>query len=118
MCNDIATGKFDDSLQTLAEYLGQYPNVSYLLRPDYEVSGNLHANTVEGAFDPSTFDTTAYPSAFSHIREVLTQTVTNIEFMYHSVRGGAELLYPGDDAVDWIGFSIFNNDVSACRHDH
>ncbi|KAL9045580.1 MAG: hypothetical protein Q9214_001397 [Letrouitia sp. 1 TL-2023] len=105
LCNDIASGKFDRQLQSLAGDLARYPQVKYLVRPDYEVSGNLHANTDLGSFNPATFDYTAYPKAFAHIREILNSKNTNIQYIFHAVRGDAQNLYPGDDAVDFVGTS-------------
>ena len=108
LCNDIAEGKYDTQLKRLSNYLAGF-SVKYLFRVDYEVSGNLHANTAAGAFDPSTFDLTAYPKAFAHVRSVVG--TKNIQYVFHAVRGSAEDLYPGDDVVDFIGISLFNNDV-------
>ena len=103
LCDDIASGKYDTELNNLGSYLAQFPSVHYIFRVDYEVSGNLHANTDPTAFDPSTFDTTAYPKAFAHVRQVIGGKVSNISFMYHPVRGEAPLLYPGDSVVDYQG---------------
>ena len=103
LCHDIANGKYDTELQAFGRYLNQYLNVKYLLRVDYEVSGNLHANTNPTEFDSSTFDLTAYPDAFAHVRQVLSGILTNVEFVFHPVRGSASLLYPGDSVVDWQG---------------
>lgn len=105
LCNDIANGKFDSQLQSLASDLARYPQVKYLVRPDYEVSGNLHANTDPGASNPATFDHTAYPKAFAHVRGILNSKNTNIQYIFHAVRGDAQNLYPGDDVVDFIGMS-------------
>lgn len=103
LCNDIASGVFDAELNSLAEYLAGFPNVQYLFRIDYEVSGNLHANTNENQFDPETWDFEAYPSAYRHVREVVGAKLANVAFMFHPVRGSAEQLYPGDDVVDYQG---------------
>ena len=111
LCNDIASGKYDATLKKFGNSLARYPNVKYLIRPDYEVSGNLHANTAPNSFDQNTWDTKAYPAAFAHVRQVLKASVPNSQYVYHSVRGGAQALYPGDGVTDYIGFSIFNNDV-------
>ena len=111
LCNDISAGKFDDSLNKLGDYLAGFGNVKFLIRPDYEVSGNLHANTNPTSFDSNTFDLKAYPAAFAHVRQVLNTKIPNAEYIFHPVRGSAEQLYPGDDIVDYQGFSIFNNDV-------
>ena len=81
------------------------------MRIEYEVSSNLFANTNPTAFDPSTFDLAAYPAAYRHVRALVAAHAPNTAFVYHAVRGEARALYPGDDVVDYIGFSIFNNDV-------
>ena len=75
----------------------------YLLRVDYEVSGNLHANTNPSQFDPATFDFTAYPKAFAHVRQIVLGTLPNVDFVFHAVRSQAKQLYPGDAVTDWIG---------------
>ncbi|GAP91550.1 putative endoglucanase H [Rosellinia necatrix] len=111
LCNDITSGKFDANLRKFAQYLGRFPNVKYLLRIDYEVSGNLFANTNPSGFDSSTFDLTAYPKAFAHVRQVISGVISNVQYVFHPVRGSASMLYPGDNVVDLQGFSIFNNDV-------
>ena len=103
LCHDIANGKFDSKLKALASYLAIFPNVKYIFRVDYEVSGNLHANTNPHAFDQRTWDLTAYPRAFQHVRGVIRGKVSNIAFMFHPVRGDAQLLYPGNDVVDYQG---------------
>ncbi|KAI0192736.1 hypothetical protein EV127DRAFT_490939 [Xylaria flabelliformis] len=111
LCYDIAGGKYDSSLNKFASYLKGFPNVKFLLRVDYEVSGNFHANTNPNQFDQSTWDLKAYPAAFAHVRQVIAGSVPNVEFVFHPVRGSAQMLYPGNNVVDWQGFSIFNNDV-------
>ncbi|KAL9084694.1 MAG: hypothetical protein Q9165_007942 [Trypethelium subeluteriae] len=111
LCHDIANGKYDNNLNALGSYLATFANVKYIFRVDYEVSGNLHANTNPTAFDENTWDLTAYPEAFAHVRNVISGKVSDIEFIFHPVRGEAQLLYPGDDVVDYQGVSIFNNDV-------
>ena len=111
LCNDIASGKFDNQLKKLGAYLTKYPNVHYLFRIDYEVSGNLHANTNPSTFDQSTWDTGAYPKAFAHVRQAIRAQVKNVSFVYHAVRSQGKVIYPGDDVVDFQGFSVFNNDL-------
>ena len=103
LCNDITAGNFDDKLNAFATYLAGFPDVKFLIRPDYEVSGNLHANTNPSTFDQATWDYAAYPAAFKHIRDLINGQVSNAQFMYHPVRGSAESLYPGDDVVDYQG---------------
>lgn len=106
MCHDIANGKYDKELNALGSYLATYSNVKYIFRVDYEVSGNLHANTNPNGFDQSTWDLTAYPKAFQHVRLVIGGKMSNIAFMFHPVRGSAKLLYPGDDVVDYQGTKL------------
>lgn len=111
MCRDIAAGKYDANVNKFADQLAQYSNVKYLVRLDYEVSTNVHANTNPAGNDPSTWDLHAYPNAFAHVRQLIAAKVPNAEFVYHAVRGEGPTLYPGDNVVDWNGISIFNNDL-------
>lgn len=108
---DIANGKFDAGINRIIDTFSKFPNVKYVLRPDYEVSGNLHGNTNPTQFEEATVDWKAYPAAYRHVRELFTGRLKNVQTIFHPVRGSAEKMYPGDDVVDFQGFSIFNNDV-------
>jgi len=114
MFKDIVAGKFnvDFNLLSFANSIKKYTSITILLRIDYEVSGNLHANTNPTAWDQASQDPQYYKAAFCKVankfRELKTQ---NIEFVFHPNRGDHAGLYPDPSCVDWIGFSVFNHDV-------
>jgi hypothetical protein len=77
------------------------------MRVEYEVSRNIFANvglsliisvlqvakcsvgyqTNPNTFDPTSFDLTAYPKAFTHITGLIRGGgMSNIDFVYHAVR--------------------------------
>jgi hypothetical protein len=60
-------------------------------------------------------DLSAYKNAFNYMANRIRNVdgASNVEFVYHPVRGYGDTvnLYPGDQYADWIGFSVFNNDV-------
>ena len=132
---DVAAGKWDAKIDKFASTFKSFPHIKFLVRIDYEVSLGMHANkstTLWGDIlnkyasqginileDPSKapeVDLSAYKDAFNHTARRIRQTdgVKNAEFVFHPVRGFGDCrsLYPGDEFVDWIGFSVFNNDVS------
>ncbi|PWJ38498.1 fibronectin type III domain-containing protein [Sediminitomix flava] len=61
-------------------------------------------------------DVDAFPDAYNKMAQIIREQegATNVKFVYHPVRGFGEvkLLYPGDEYVDYIAFSIFNHDIS------
>ena len=132
---DISTGKWDAKIDKLASTFKSFPRIKFLIRIDYEVSMGMHANKsttpwgdilnkyasqginiLEDPSKASEIDLSAYKSAFNHMANRIRNTdgVRNAEFVYHPVRGFGDCrhLYPGDQFVDWIGLSVFNNDVS------
>ncbi len=112
---DVVNHKFDGQIDTFAAYLRNHSTLKFLLRLDYEVSLNIHANTNPNQLDPSSYDPQAYKDAFNYIAARIrgTDGASNVAFVYHPVRGitDAEQLYPGNQYVDWVGVSVFNNDV-------
>lgn len=110
---DIANGKWDNSIDTFCTTLKKYPSLKYLIRLDYEVSNCFHANTDHTKCDFNSADWSKYPLAYNHIADRIRNhnQMTNVDFIYHAVRGQTQLLYPGSNYVDWIGLSVFNNDL-------
>ena len=45
------------------------------------------------------------------MRKTISSHLKNVHFVYHAVRGQARVIYPGDHLVDYVGVSVFNNDV-------
>ena len=112
---DIVNHKYDSQIDSWASLLKKWPRLKFLLRLDYEVSLNIHANSNPNALDPSSFKPQAYQNAFNYVAARIRNEdqVSNVAFVYHPVRGitDAQELYPGSQYVDWIGVSVFNNDV-------
>ncbi|MFC1420902.1 hypothetical protein [Streptacidiphilus cavernicola] len=102
----IAAGSYDAQFTQLADFIRRYPAATFLIRVDYEVSSAF--------FCTNGTDCTPYKNAFRHVVQLLrTQTGagSRVQFVYHPVRGEFDTLYPGDDVTDWIGVSVFNQDL-------
>jgi hypothetical protein len=133
-CKDIAAGKWDAQIDSLAGMFKSYPGTIFRVRLDYEVSMGLMANAtttpwidilnkysaqginiLENPSQAPEIDLSAYIGAFNHManRMRVIDGASNLQFVYHPVRdpGDCMNMYPGDSYVDWIGFSVFNNDV-------
>lgn len=132
--NDISSGQWDQQIDDFANIIKNRPNTKFLIRIGYEVSLMLFAyngeqyvvdwvndaansgiNVFEDPDSIAELDRQAYISAFNYIANRLrnTNSVNNADFVYHPVRGffDTQWLYPGDQYVDWIAFSVFNNDI-------
>jgi hypothetical protein len=73
---------------------------------DYEVSSAYHC--MNGT------DCSVYVNAFHYLAGLIrgqSGAGWRLKFVYHPVRGEFDTLYPGDDVVDWIGVSVFNQDL-------
>ena len=110
---DIVAGKFDANIDSIAAYMQTYPQLRFLFRIDYEVSGNFHCNTNPIDWDQNTQNCAYYKAAFNYIAHRIRDLnhTENVDFVYHPVRGQADALYPGSEFVDWVGFSVFNHDL-------
>ena len=105
----IAAGQYDDEIRQLARFASLIKGPVYL-RIGYEF---------DGAWNQGYWDVDAYKAAFRHIVDVLRkERATNIETVWQAgasttddiIDGGHEDItryYPGDDYVDWMGFSWF-----------
>lgn len=96
-------GEYDHHLDELAEFIKTYDN-SVFLRIGYEFNnGGNH-------YDPDT-----YIAAYQYVCDYLNQaSVSNFISVWQAdERGTSEELikwYPGDDYVDWMAYSYFNQD--------
>ncbi|WP_419420910.1 hypothetical protein ACNVED_06330 [Legionella sp. D16C41] len=56
-----------------------------------------------------------YKRMFRHLRDLINTGTKNsgarVYYIYHPVRGEYQILYPGNDVVDWIGLSVFEHDL-------
>eukprot|EP01084_Bolivina_argentea_P174724 302656_1 len=107
----IVNGQYDNQIDTLSSIIKQYNSIIWLVRIGYEVSQNLFANCCSG----TNCDDSHYQNAFNYIAKRIrtTNSVSNVKFIYHPWRywPDAKYLYPGDEYVDYIGWSVFNNDI-------
>ena len=131
--NDIMKGNYDSNINSFINDLKQAPDLKILLRIGYEVSINMFAlkdnvsqqalnekygpkgiNIMEQPELVEEYDIEMYKNVYNKIAEmVLDAGLTNVEFVFHPVRGIGNMkhLYPGDEHVDWIGISLFNGDL-------
>ncbi len=130
--DDIRNGAWDAQIDSFAQTMASRPGTQFLVRVGYEVSLllfayngdehvvdwlNQHANAGINVFENpdalGELDRWAFIDAYNHIVDRIELQAGNVEFGYHPVRGfnDTQWLYPGEENVDWVGFSVFNNDV-------
>ena len=130
--NDIRNGAWDAQIDSFSEIMADRPDTQFLLRVGYEVSLLLFAyngdqyvvdwldeqasagvNVFENPDAFPELDRSAFVDAYNHIVDRIESRASNVEFGFHPVRGynDTRWLYPGEENVDWVGFSVFNNDV-------
>jgi len=113
----LIQGELDAEILQLARF-GQLIKGPIYLRIGYEF---------DGAWNQGYADSDQYVAAYRRIVDVLRdQDATNFEFIWQSgtstvddiIDGGHEDIrqwYPGDDYVDWMGFSWFMNSHETVR---
>ncbi|CAM2064273.1 PKD domain-containing protein [Sulfidibacter corallicola] len=132
--SDINSGQWDAQIDDFADLMKARPNTKFFLRIGYEVSLMLFAyrgqqfvvdwvnqmansgiNVFENPDAIAELDRQAYIDAYNYVANRLRNVngVGNVDFVYHPVRGfnDTRWLYPGDSFVDWVAFSVFNNDI-------
>ncbi len=128
----VNNGQWDAKIDAYASSFAARPEVKFFVRIDYEVSLLLFAYNGTQFFDPwlqqqagaginvfenpdsiAQLDRQAYIKAYNRIANRIKAIATNVAFVYHPVRGynDTRWLYPGDQNVDYVAFSIFNNDI-------
>ena len=132
---DVNSGVWNSQIDAFAQAMASRPDTRFLLRIGYEVSLllfaysgssqyvvdwlNQQANAGINVFDnPDAIpqlDRQAYIDAYNYVANRIRNVngVGNVDFIYHPVRGvnDTQWLYPGSQYVDWVAFSVFNNDV-------
>ena len=112
-CKKIATGKYDEAISKLSQYLGSTDEF-YYLRIGYEFDSLQNNYPVD-----------RYKQAFQHIvSSFRNASVTNVAFVWHASgfepRDGYthESWFPGVDYVNWCGVSLFQQpyDPTLMRH--
>jgi hypothetical protein len=127
---DIASGMYDAQIDSLGAVFAHRPATTFLLRIEYEVSrfafswkpsASCPASGVAYDFtDASIIDNAPYRAAFRHVATRLRDTLRlpNVRFVFHPVRGfgDAHDLYPGNDVVDFVALSLFDDDICFGGH--
>ncbi|CAL2083837.1 T9SS type A sorting domain-containing protein [Tenacibaculum sp. 190524A05c] len=133
--SDVNSGKWDEQIDNFSQTMKSRPDTKFYLRIGYEVSLLLFAynnnqqyvvdwlteqadngvNVFDNPDSISELDRQEYINAYNYIANRIKNVngVTNVDFVYHPVRGlnDTKWLYPGSQYVDWVAFSVFNNDV-------
>ena len=101
---DIVAGRWDAEIDKFARTFADHSDLKFYVRLGYEVSLYMFA---------SGGDTQTYKDAYNRMAQRIRAIASNVDFVYHPVRGFNDVvdLYPGDQYVDWVAFSIFNHDV-------
>jgi beta-mannanase len=128
----VGNGAWDAKIDAYANSFASRPDVKFFVRIDYEVSlflfaykGTQYCNTwleqqatagINVFENPDTvaqLDRQAYITAYNRIANRIKAIASNVAFVYHPVRGfnDTKWLYPGDQNVDYVAFSVFNNDM-------
>jgi hypothetical protein len=98
-----ANGSYDDLIQKLGEWIKELGNRPVFLRIGYEFDGH----------DWNHYKSEFYKPAFKRIHQKFdAMGITNIAYVWQSKGGGStrsnmDEYYPGDELVDWVGFSFF-----------
>ncbi|UII23856.1 Ig-like domain-containing protein [Fulvivirga ligni] len=131
---DIVNGQWNNQIDAFSNIMKSRGDTKFMLRIGYEVSLLLFANrsetyapdvlnryasqginALENADQVTEWDLQSYKDAYNYIANRIRNVngVTNVNFVYHPVRGYWDTywLYPGDQYVDWFALSVFNNDV-------
>lgn len=104
--DDVATGRHDELIERLGQFLSKYKETQVFLRIGYEFDGHGW----------NSYQAEDYVAAFRRIKDKYDEMgLKNIAYVWQSRGRGctAEDLknyYPGDSYVDWTGFSFFAAD--------
>ncbi|MEM9681101.1 MAG: glycosyl hydrolase, partial [Bacteroidota bacterium] len=101
----VANGSHDELIEELGEWIKSLGNRPVFLRIGYEFDG----------WDWNNYKRKPYLKAWKRIHSVFSEMqVDNVAFVWQSKGTGSdqkilEEWYPGDDIVDWCGYSYFGN---------
>ncbi len=119
---EIAAGDWDDQIAELAEFLDNYRDIPFFIRPGYEFElqyrdAGVSAQDYVGAFQ-RIVDGFNNPSILNVDPPLTLDSFENIAFVYSSASVNTpfnawEDYYPGNDYVDWVGYSHFFTGVPA-----
>ena len=100
----VANGIYDQQIEEIADFIKDFSNVAFMVRPGYEFDSQYQNRGVM-ALD--------YKKAFRRVIDIFRKkNLTNVASIFssaysHTVLKNWEDFYPGNNYVDWIGFSKF-----------
>jgi hypothetical protein len=102
---DTYEGKYDNNIEKLADWLNKI-KIPVFLRIGYEFDGP------HNHYDPE-----EYKKAYHYLADKLrARNVTNVAYVWHStaykLKPDLDIWYPGDDYVDWVGVTFFDQPKS------
>jgi len=115
--DNIIAGQFDDDLRTWADGAKAF-GTALVVQYGTEVNGDWNPwSPAWSANGDLVLGAEKFRNAFRHIVEVMrAEGANNITWALHingenwpAYQNSAGFYYPGDDVVDWIGFSIYQN---------
>lgn len=101
---DIVKGTYDKAIKALAKWLKEVSPRPVFLRIGYEFDG----------YDWNHYKPATYVPAYRYIKDMLdSEGVENVAYVWQSKGYGCSLakmeeFYPGDEYVDWCGYSYFD----------
>ncbi|MFK7766515.1 MAG: glycosyl hydrolase [Mariniblastus sp.] len=101
----LAKGERDEQIKVLGEWIKGLGKRPVFLRIGYEFDGHSWNH----------YDRESYIASFKRIRDKFTEMeITNVAYVWQScgfmsTQKQLEQWYPGDEYVDWVGYSFFNN---------
>ncbi|EKD71522.1 MAG: endo-1,3-beta-xylanase [uncultured bacterium] len=100
MLKDTYSGKYDKNISKLADWAKKV-SIPIFLRIGYECDGT------HNHYDPQ-----EYQTAYKYLVDKLKSAgVNNISYVFHAhghnVNPSLDVYYPGDEYVDWVAFSYF-----------
>lgn len=97
----VADGSYDYLIAELVQFLKKYSDRAFLIRIGYEFDGHWNG------YDPENFKT-AFKRIVDQLRAAQVSNFATVMASSGGEKAGKwEAYYPGDEYVDWVGYSLF-----------
>jgi hypothetical protein len=97
----VADGTFDPLIKELAAFLKEFSDRAFLIRIGYEFDGSWNG------YNPDNFKK-AFRRIVDHLRGANVENFATVMASSGGEKEGTwEKYYPGDDYVDWVGYSFW-----------
>lgn len=102
----VASGEFDHLIKELADFLKEFSHIPFYIRIGYEFDGDWNG------YDPPNFKK-AWRRIIDHLRSEGIDNFATVfgASRYHIPREVWDEYWPGDDYVDWLGYSYWYYEV-------